>query len=255
MMKQIKFSLLAVALVCATFSAEAAGKKATKLPAKGEAPQAAEEVQVIEEAPLATKLIVDNSTDTTALPGEQASAAAASDMPATDTAAIAAAPVEVQPTKSELVKLPENEIPVLRNEKEAKKAESNGLGRIFTTLAVLTVVLGAAVFGLKRWAAKKGVNQKNTQIKVLTQHALGPKKSLAIIQVAGESILIGVTDHNISMLRTLSLLDDEIPENVPNNFDGVLNAGNSDEEEGFTMQGLGEIRDRVSRRNSGKQLF
>ncbi len=60
------------------------------------------------------------------------------------------------------------------------------------------------------------------QIKVLSQHYLGPKKSLAIVHVAGESILIGVTDQNISMIKSLSLIDDEVPANLPNTFGQTL---------------------------------
>jgi flagellar protein FliO/FliZ len=56
------------------------------------------------------------------------------------------------------------------------------------------------------------------QIKVLSQHHLGPKKSLAIIHVAGESMLVGITDNNISMIKSLSLIDDEVPADMPNTF-------------------------------------
>ncbi len=60
------------------------------------------------------------------------------------------------------------------------------------------------------------------QIKILTQHYLGPKKSLAVIRVAGESILIGITDSSINAIKTLSLMDDEIPDHVPGAFNETL---------------------------------
>ena len=62
------------------------------------------------------------------------------------------------------------------------------------------------------------------QIKVLSQHYLGPKRSLAIIHVAGESMLVGITDSNISMIKSLSLIDDEVPTTVPKTFADALAA-------------------------------
>lgn len=170
-----------------------------------------------------------------------------------------AAPAPLQaPVKEVIAKLPETEIPVLTGAKQAKRAEGGSLSRILTTLGVMTVLMGALFIGLKRWAARRGANVNNPKIKVLTQHSLGPKKSLAIIHVAGESILIGVTDHNISMLKTLSLIDDEVPESVPNHFGAAL-SGLEEEEEAFddefAVRGIGEIRDKVSSRlkRSGRE--
>lgn len=165
--------------------------------------------------------------------------------------------VAALPSKEEIAKLPENEIPVLTGAKQAKRAEGGYLSRLMVTLGVLTVVVGGAFFALRRWANRSVADTKSPKIKVITQHALGPKKSLAIIHVAGESILVGITDHNISMLKTLSLIDDEVPESVPATFGNALSEFDEDddmdalgpaEHDDFAMQGLNEIRDRVSRR-------
>jgi flagellar protein FliO/FliZ len=144
------------------------------------------------------------------------------------------------------------------------------------------VMLGvAASFGMKKWSASaRGRVAKNARIKVLTQHHLGPKKSLMIVEVAGESMLIGVTDSNISMLKSLSLIDDEIPEQLPHSFENAIEQNfiesenhakprlkesraqrtlaaassletaleDHDEGENFALHGLSEIRDKVSTR-------
>ena len=47
---------------------------------------------------------------------------------------------------------------------------------------------------------------------------------MAIIRVAGESILIGVTDSHISMIKSLSLIDDEVPSEVPQKFAEVMSS-------------------------------
>ena len=158
----------------------------------------------------------------------------------------------------------EKDIPVLTTVKPEKKEAGVGLERLVLTLFVLCAVLGASLFGLKRWAATKSKQKTNTKIQILTQHHLGPKKSLAIIQVAGEALLIGITDQNISMLKTLALIDDEVPGLVPRNFNDemdreitrdnvsdALSSDQQDEEENFAMKGLGEVRDQISTRLRG----
>jgi flagellar protein FliO/FliZ len=175
--------------------------------------------------------------------------------------------VEVKEAKIDVNKLPENQIPVLAEVKDAKKSSNDQFYRIMATLGILAVGLGAALFGLKKWSAKSGGRNINTKIKVLTTHHLGPKKSVAIIQVAGESILIGITDHNISMLKTLALIDDEVPETSSRRFDESMEDFAEQEEfqapargksrdsertdresDDFAMRGLSEIRDVVSSR-------
>lgn len=160
-------------------------------------------------------------------------------------------------------KRPESEIPVFTDKAEAKKAGGSSLERLVITLFIVCAILGAALFGLKRWAARRGKNISSpTKIQILTQHHLGPKKSLAIIQVAGEAILIGITDQNISMLKTLALIDDEVPGHVPRNFADELDndetaaearqqlaeEGFEGETENFAMKGLNDVRDMVSTR-------
>ena len=76
---------------------------------------------------------------------------------------------------------------------------------------------------LSKWWSKKNTKSLGgTKIQVLSTHYLGPKKSLSIVQVAGESLLLGVTDQNINMIKTLSLIDDEVPATTPNNFENVI---------------------------------
>lgn len=168
----------------------------------------------------------------------------------------------LSPTASAVVadKRPEAEIPVLVDKSEAKKASGSSLEKLVMTLFVVCALLGAALFGLKRWAARRGKNIASpTKIQILTQHHLGPKKSLAIIQVAGEAILIGITDQNISMLKTLALIDDEVPGHVPKNFADELDNDTTEaqqqmrdegfeEEDNFALKGLSEVRDMVSTR-------
>lgn len=158
---------------------------------------------------------------------------------------------------------PESQIPVFVEKTAPTKDAGSRLERLVITLGVLCVFLAAAIFGLKRWSARRPKTKSNTKIQILTQHHLGPKKSLAIIQVAGEALLVGITDQNISMLKTLALIDDEVPGHVPKNFADEIDRDitnkdlaasapfsddEEDEEENFAVRGLNDVRDIVSTR-------
>lgn len=123
--------------------------------------------------------------------------------------------------KTQIDNRKESEIPLNLEAGKKAAAEGGGVFRILFTLSMLGVVGTGAFFFLRKYKIPKAMKSQ-TQIKVLQQHYLGPKKSLAIVRVAGESILIGVTDHNISMIKSLSLLDDEVPEEAPQSFGKVL---------------------------------
>lgn len=169
----------------------------------------------------------------------------------------------VSPEKPKADQLTESEIPLNLDANKKSSTEGSGVFRIIFVLSILGLVGGGAYFFLRKYSIPKSMKHQ-TQIKVLQQHYLGPKKSLAIVRVAGESILIGVTDHNISMIKALSLLDDEVPEEAPQNFGRVLGnmepgeegntipqkraAKNIDADEEFAISG---IKDIVSKRLKG----
>lgn len=51
-------------------------------------------------------------------------------------------------------------------------------------------------------------------MKVINNLSLGPRKYLSLVQVAGESILIGISDQGIHYIKTLSLLDEDFQDEV-----------------------------------------
>lgn len=121
--------------------------------------------------------------------------------------------------------LPESEIPVLTNVKKQASTASGSFNKMIYSLLIIGIFALGITFFTKKWAKRHTKTMDTNKIRVLTQHHLGPKKSLSIIQVAGETILIGVTDQNINMIKTLSLLDEEIPELDPNeSFSDSLSA-------------------------------
>lgn len=149
------------------------------------------------------------------------------------------APV-VDVVKAAPIQVSESEIPVhLDNAKKSAASDSPWM-RMFMGLSVAAILSVGAWVLVRRAKTKSGSKEAAPQIKVLTQHYLGPKRSLAIIRVAGESILIGVTDQNISLIKELSLLDEDVPVTVPTNFNQSL-----EDAEDFSMTG---IKDFVSTR-------
>jgi len=118
------------------------------------------------------------------------------------------------PTLAEEAKpLSEAEIPVLQKVPVAKAEGSDPLARLIISAFVLTgLSIGLVLFS--KWYAKRGLQKTDLQkIQLVSQFHLGPKKSLAVIRVSGESILVGITDHNINLIKTLALFDDEIEAN------------------------------------------
>jgi len=137
-----------------------------------------------------------------------------------------------------------------------KHTEKSLWGRMLGSLAIVLVIFGGGVLAYRRWPGSKKIAQRAKMIEILNQQYLGPKKSLAVIRVAGEAVLIGVTDTNITLLKTLSLLDDDVPsetqearfvlksndtQKFQNTLGKKVTAENKSREDEFSMQGLKEI--------------
>lgn len=168
-------------------------------------------------------------------------------------AAEAAKPVDAK-------KAPENQIP-LHLDSKATTGEGGGAWARITLGFFVLIMLGGGAYVFLRRLSRPDQRKNGPQIKILNQHWLGPKKSLAIIRVAGESILIGVTENNINLIKPLSLLDEEIPAETPDRFTHVMEdmslKDQTIEEDGedFQMSGLGQIKETVSRRLKNMRSF
>lgn len=163
-----------------------------------------------------------SATPEVALMGSSASAGAVAVAATTSTSESNITPTVVKETAASLQSKKESDIAVNLAEESKNATTSNPWMRMTFATAILGVFAALSFIGLRRWSNRKQSQNKATQIKVLTQFSLGPKKSLAIIQVAGESILVGITDANINHIKTLSLLDEELPEDLPKSFDSLV---------------------------------
>jgi flagellar protein FliO/FliZ len=201
------------------------------------------------------------------------SAAATTEVVAAETVKTETAPVAVgaatENKDTAVENKKESEIPLNLNSPKKASEEGSPIFKVILIFSMMGLLGTGAYIYLRKYSKTSFTAGKNNEIKVLTQHYLGPKKSLAIIRVAGESILIGVTDQNINMIKSLALLDDEVPEEIhSNNFadtfgnvsatkytpaattapDAVVDA----EEEEFSIRGVKEI---VSKKLKGMRSF
>lgn len=147
---------------------------------------------------------------------------------ATAAATVATTVVATPTATATLLKTKESDIPVHLDNDRKSAATDSPIFKVLMSLSVIGILGCGAFFWIRKYAKKGNSKNQATQIKVLTQHYLGPKKSLAIIRVAGESILVGITDHNISLIKELSLLDEDIPEATPKSFKTVFAVGEND---------------------------
>jgi flagellar biosynthetic protein FliO len=155
------------------------------------------------------------------------------------------------------VELDESKIMLNTSSQPAKNENDiSPVNKMILSIFALLMVAGAFFTLIKKIGQKQGHQAIASNIKVLTQKSIGPKKQLMLIRVAGETILLGVTDQNINPIKTLSLMDDELPEFTEPKFSGQLKAKiqetkMTDEEEpvdGFSISRLDQVKNEVNKR-------
>lgn len=80
-------------------------------------------------------------------------------------------------------------------------------GKMFSSLALVLGVMFLVFYVFKKFVLKNGLMGGNTQtIKVLGTGVIGPRKSVSLVEVAGEILVLGISNDNISLL---SKVEDE----------------------------------------------
>lgn len=82
------------------------------------------------------------------------------------------------------------------------KSLIGSLVNVGVALTVVIMLLYAFVYLLKKSGISQG-GASNSKIKVLETKMVAPKKYIAIVDVAGKIITIGITEQNISLLTEL----------------------------------------------------
>lgn len=80
--------------------------------------------------------------------------------------------------------------------------------------SILTLVFMIGLFGLAMWALKRfmkgsasGKGGPANPVKVVTTAFLGPKKNIAVVEVAGEMLVLGLTPASITFLSRIENKD------------------------------------------------
>jgi len=77
--------------------------------------------------------------------------------------------------------------------------------KMLTTLSMVIGMMIGALYLMKKYFYRSPVATGSSGlIRVISSHHLGPKKSIMLVEVLGEIILLGVSDHQMSMLTTIS---------------------------------------------------
>ncbi len=101
------------------------------------------------------------------------------------------------------------------------------------TLFFLLGLLGAAMFALKRFSASGGgasSRAASRPVKVVASAFLGPKRNIAIVEVAGEMLVLGLTPTTITFLSKVEgkdALEDlkKLKDGKQRSFLGLLQGG------------------------------
>jgi flagellar biogenesis protein FliO len=104
----------------------------------------------------------------------------------------------------------EADIPVAITESQIKKSESASWARMIWGGVAFVLFVLAGSFAIKKFRFGNFSKKAAIPIRMVHQFHLAPKRTLAVIEVAGEYLLLGVTDHSINLVKTLSLLDEDI---------------------------------------------
>lgn len=135
--------------------------------------------------------------------------------------------VAVVPTATESKKSKESSTeqqPIGRSEAASKPLTSGkplpSPMRVILVLLGMIAVLGGALIAIKRFGARSklqnhkgfarfmrnvtGMGTQQKMIEVLATHHLGPKKSIAMVKVAGKTLVLGVTNESINLISQIN---------------------------------------------------
>jgi len=95
-------------------------------------------------------------------------------------------------------------IPQSKEEKEGNSVGlvSSGL-RMLTTLSLVLGLIFLLFFGFKKYVLKNTAFGGGKLVKVLSTSFIAPKKNIALVEIAGEILVLGVSDQNISLLTNI----------------------------------------------------
>lgn len=89
--------------------------------------------------------------------------------------------------------------------------------RAFTTLGIIVSLFGVLLWIIKKYTGKTRKNSSGIEMEIISKITLQPKNQLFVVKAGSKTLLLGVSEKNISSLADLS---ESVPEKP--NFDTVL---------------------------------
>ncbi len=83
--------------------------------------------------------------------------------------------------------------------------------KVIGSLSVVVGLMILLIYFIKKSGITQGISTQGSLIKVLETKMVAPKKYIAIVEVAGKCLALGVTEQNINLLTNL---DDSVSEQM-----------------------------------------
>ncbi len=98
--------------------------------------------------------------------------------------------------------------------------------KVFSALAVVVGLMLVLLNWVRKLGLGKVSGKPGSMIRVLDTKMIAPKKYVAVLQVPGERIVVGVTDQQINLLTTLGESGDVDEESAPQQSTGPATFSN-----------------------------
>lgn len=97
------------------------------------------------------------------------------------------------------------------------------LKALFPLVLVIGLLYAVLIFIKRKGITVTGKRSKLVNIEVLSTQSIMPKKYISVVKVENNYLVLGISEHSISLLKELDLKDNQIDdvvseETVRNNF-------------------------------------
>jgi len=114
---------------------------------------------------------------------------------------------------SDLTRTADAEVALANAEPIAAEADPgiySAVAKMLSALGVVILLAYGALYALRRMMGKRyGGGGVNSSLEVLQTTHVGPHKTISLVRVGQRSVLVGVTDQNISTLTELDVQETE----------------------------------------------
>jgi flagellar biogenesis protein FliO len=106
------------------------------------------------------------------------------------------------------------------------------LVRVVVSLGVVLAVMAGAAAVLRRSgvvgtapAGRRGMRRRGVPVEVITRHGLSRTSSLAVVRLGGRALVLGVTEHQVTLLTEVDPAELDAPPDPDDSFGGPAGPG------------------------------